>query len=266
MSLGASKDAPLLGMTVENVDLQVTTSTVDLGPSISYVDAGASVEHALLGLSCTCVDLQGEIHWVAMEATDVRLDASGNLKFIKDGHEFDITEDISLNIGKMFYDTVSTAESTVWDLGKGLTNPVSLSEAIEFLITFIRSLADSTSIAETLSKLFSRPVADSVALTESLEYTFDFNLYPTDTTTLNEDLSYVFAKGLSDTVATAESTAFDISKPLSETATMSENATIQVGTFFLDTLTLSDTIEYIVFVESTAVVNGGAVNTFAING
>jgi hypothetical protein len=47
---------------------------------------------------------------------------------------------------------------------------------------------------------------------------------------------------------------------------MSESATIQVGTFFLDTLTLSDTIEYIVFIESTSTVNGGAVNTFAING
>lgn len=143
-----------------------------------------------------------------------------------------------------FTDSITFSDGiTSYDYGRGLDDPIALSEVLDFLLVSMLDLADSTSPSDAIT----------IAIDKALS----------DNTTVADGLTTLVAKVLADTATTTDVLQYLLERQLSDSALITDTLSMGVNTSIADTIIFSDLLTSTI-ISSTAI-NGSSVNNQALN-
>lgn len=117
-------------------------------------------------------------------------------------------------------DSVTISEAQVKTIGKKPADSVTMSESIAHVWTIYRTITDTATITESISKNTTKPITDSVTISEA-----------------NIETP---SKGISDSITVSESIKNTVTKVLSSSVTMSDNFNSGGTTNLSDSITVSE--------------------------
>ena len=129
-------------------------------------------------------------------------------------------------------DAVSLTEAPVLTPGLSKTDTISMSESFSRVVSYLRSFTDGFTLDDLAS------VDDPLQT--------DVGLDKTNITTLSEEHIYSLSKGLTDSFAITENAELLLSKPETDSLTLSEAASLLNALTKTETLTMSETLVYLI--------------------
>lgn len=160
-------------------------------------------------------------------------------------------------------DTTFVSEAYALSVSKVPTvDTVNMSDDTIISVSYV--LSDIATPTEVLAKDTSNLYADTTSLSDDIAKSTNSGL--ADGATAAEDLVKAMSVAREDSAAVVDAPAKDISKPASETLTITEALAKNISTLEADAATISESLQIVFVLPYSSVINGGPINTFAING
>ncbi len=186
-----------------------------------------------------------------LKMTDVRLNPDSlNQYFDQDADTIQFTDAFSFNFSKSVADSIGITESSTINFNKALTESLSFSDSATVLLTLNRSFSDSVSVGDSFSKLLEIGLAlsDGMAIDD----------------TFNNVVSTEIQK--SNVVNMVESLSFELSKALTDTATVTDAISLQYDPNFSHSVTMSESFSTSFISGTPSLFNNPTMNTATFNG
>ena len=263
-------------VTVSSVLASALSAEVEVVSSISVEAINVVVERVLVqsavaaGYATATVSRvipEALVEYVIAEAT-AYLDEEGWWKKFKDTVE--ATDLIAVSVSKTLTDsTTGATDSATLDVGKGLSDSVSVTESITVTLVILRdffetvtatdavqsidmakALTDTATATEAAQKDFSKALTDQATLTDAAALLMSKPL--ADSVTPSDDSYWSYVKALSDAVDAADAIAsFDISKSLLDSISATEAKAIDLSKPLSDSVSPTDLFARVVTFNRT---------------
>ncbi len=153
-----------------------------------------------------------------------------------------IGESIGKTTGKVAADTLNLSDAIYKLFSLNKSDTISPTDNFSRAVEYYRTLTDTLSLADALSKEMGLSQSDSLSLTDSLVKTIGLGKSDTLSILDNFTRTVEYFKGLSDTLNLSDALAKEIRLAKSDSLTLSDSLAKEIGLFKSDTLTLSDEI------------------------
>lgn len=189
--VSAEASATRLRASLAVVNPTVSARLQFIRSAVSAVTPAASVSCVLPVAALSYIEL----------AVGVQVDETGRYRYITDSYA--VLDRAFVTTAKAFADSVAiTQTEPVFDVAKGLADSISMADAIEVTLVFIRNFADSTGVSDAQAYAFVKSLVDSATTTDQLHFAITKLLTDgvgmIDSFDLNDGATYTFTKALSN--------------------------------------------------------------------
>jgi hypothetical protein len=168
-------------------------------------------------------------------------DALMEIVYANDNDDFNLSDIISNNVGKVFTDTLSPVlDQVVTGVGKNFNETCSASDNSVNAIG--KNIQDNISNTDAINYNVSKNIADTASIGDSVITLLSFIRGFIDTLNSSDLISFVLGKVFSDTLSTADTVKNDIGKFINDSTSTSDSVSSNISTSKSDTSTTIDNI------------------------
>ena len=261
-------------------DIKTTASYVSIDAGVTYQDVVVSDlvldpdtknRYFRSGTEATMLEAHATLFGKAATDSFATADQIESFDFIKAATDsFGFTEDVHvlLELLRTFTDSASVVDSQTFAFDLPKTDVVTASDVD--VRDFSKPVSDTTTVSESAALLFALPHSDSISTSDQFSKVVTFARSFTDTFVL-DDVTDVDAVQ-KDTVASktnvigfSDVQAFGTEKPVQDSFTVVEAASLHPQRPEADDLSVSDDFQFFMASLPAAVFNAGALNSMPLN-